>query len=106
MTLFLRDEKNRTLVDIELYKKDGCVEISSSVDIENYSRLLLSSCCEIKQQYMITHFDFLSELRGWLWERYFSSKKNTVEEYDNVVEEVRKILDEIGSKIGLHRIED
>lgn len=105
MTLFLRDKNNNTLLDMEVYVKDDCVEISSSVIIDNYSRLLLSAKKE-KQEEIIGYFDFLSEFRGWLWENYFMGRRNTSDEYDTVLNGVRKILDEIGSKTGLHRVED
>lgn len=37
MVFFLRDKNNKTLVDIELYAKDGYIELSSSIIIDAYS---------------------------------------------------------------------
>lgn len=106
MTLFLRDKDNKTLADISLYKaSDGYIELSSSVIIDNYSNFLLNAE-EEKRNDIITYFDVISELRGWLWEKYFMGRKNTFDEYDNVVKELRKILDTIAKETGLHRVED
>lgn len=106
MTLFLRDGFNNTLLDMEVFRKDNYVDISSSVDINNYSGFLLMAD-EDKREEIIEYFDFLSEIRGWLWESYFMCvRENTIKEYDNVLDEVRKILDEIGERLGLHRVED
>ncbi len=47
MTLFLRTIDNQTIVDVEIWIKDiegnSCVELSSHVDIEEYSKLLLKN---------------------------------------------------------------
>ena len=48
----------------------------------------------------------LSEIRGWLWERYFMGRQNTADEYDNVIKALREILEAVGEEFGLYRIED
>lgn len=73
------------------------------MDIENYSNFLLKS--DNKQE-IISDFDFLSELRGWMWENYFMTKKNTPSEYDNVLSELRKIIESISDKYDLLFITD
>ena len=105
MTLFLRDKTNKTVVDIELYKKDGCIELSSYVDIIAYSKILLNTAAN-KQQATIEVFAFISELRGWLWENYFMGRKNTADEFDKVLFKVREFLDALGQVTDLHRVED
>lgn len=109
MTFFLRDKNNTTLADIDLWveREDDhkYIEISSTIPIDAYSKFLLNA--EQKdQQKIITLFDTLSELRGWLWEKYFMGRKNMPDEIDNVQVELRKILDAIGNDLGLHRVED
>ncbi len=59
-----------------------------------------------KRKVIIEMFAELSELRGWLWETHFMGRKNTVDEYNNVLDYVRKRLDYIGNATGLHRVED
>lgn len=109
MTLFLRNRDGKTLVDIELYTKtDGSysyVEVSSSINIENYSLLLLDTI-KNHQYEIIGLFDELSELRGWLWEVYFCSTKNTKAEYANVLAELRKYLRKIAHDYDLQYVED
>ena len=108
MTIYLRNEKNQTLLDVDVFvKKEGnssYVELKSSIDIRNYSILLIKNLD--KKISLINDFEFLSELRGWLWENYFSSTKNTEKEYTNVVKELKNIISEIGTKYNLHIVED
>ena len=112
MTLFLRTEKGETILDLEIYIKteDGnsFVEISSSIDIKNYSLFLLKNfdIYTLKQGKIIADFDQLSELRGWLWEVYFMNKKNTEKAFDNVLSEIKKILINIAKKYNLRFIID
>ena len=105
MVLFLRDKDNTTVVDISLYKTKGHIELSSSVMIIPYSKLLLATEKE-KQGRIMEVFDFLSELRGWLWETHFMGRKNTDSEYNEVQGKVRTFLDDIGNLTDLHRVED
>lgn len=109
MTFFLRDKSNVTLVDIDLWiKKEDeheYIELSASIPIEAYSKFLLNAEQKDKQK-IITYFDALSEMRGWLWETYFMGRKNTPDEIANVRSELRSILDKIGDDLGLHRVED
>lgn len=110
MILFLRDEKNNTILDLEVWVKTedshSFVELSSSVDIRNYSLMLIKNTDKEKQLEMIADFDELSELRGWLWEVFFMVKNNEPKEYYSVVKELRTILKKVGDKYGLFLIED
>lgn len=90
MTYFLRDTKNNTLFSMDFwtktdYESDNSKytfhEISTNVDIRNYSKLLLNTK-EESQEIIIRLFDDLSEYRGWLWENYYGNKKNTGNEED------------------------
>lgn len=109
MTLFLRTKNNETIVDLDIWiKKDNIpyVEISCSINIKNYSLLLLRNPNPRKQLEIITDFDQLDEIRGWLWEVYFATKKNTEKEYSNVLREVKWILSKVAEKYDLHLVED
>jgi len=110
MTLFLRTKNNHTILDLDVWVKTeddhSFVEISSSVDIKNYSILLIAEKEKFKQIQMINDFDELSELRGWLWEVYFSSKVNKPEYYDDVVGKVKKMLVIIANRYELYLVED
>lgn len=109
MILFLRNEKNQTLVDIEYYSKGDTdwLEISCSINIELYSKLLLSLKSEELRGLCIKTFTFFSEIRGWLNETYFPNvDANTAKDYNNVLAELRKIMDALGKPFELHRVED
>ena len=103
MTLYLRNEKNRTIVDIDLYVKEDYVELHSSIDIENYSNYLLNNLD--RKNEIISDFDDLSELRGWLWE-VFLQGDNTADKYNITLEEVRKMLKKYANKHNLYYVED
>jgi hypothetical protein len=109
MTLFLRNEKNETILELEVWIKTedsySFVELSSIIDIKNYSLMLINTDKE-KQIEMISDFDELSELRGWLWEVFFMVKKNEPKEYDSVVQELKAILKNVADKYGLFVVQD
>lgn len=109
MILFLRDNNNNTILDLEVYVKKeddrSFVEVSSVIDIKNYSILLLDTL-EKDRVELVNTFDELSELRGWLWENYFMVKENKPEEYDNVVKELKSILTTVANKYNLNLIQD
>jgi hypothetical protein len=110
MTLFLRNKNKETIVEVEIwaesYDNDSFVDISSSINIANYSRLLINIDDRDKQLEMIDDFESLSEIRYWLWEVYFMAVKNAKEEYNNALNEVRKTLHGIAKKYNLFVVED
>lgn len=111
MTLFLRNETNDSILEIELWTdcEDPIyqfIDISCSIYIDNYSLMLINTKDIQTQIQMIHDFDELSEIRGWLHEVYFMTKKNTPDEYNTVLNELRDILNKIGKKYNLHLVED
>ena len=92
MVLFLRNKKNETILDCDVYQKEDVetdrqyIELSSTVCIEPYSLLLLSLPTLAERVECMKDFGYLQELRGWLWEVYFVGRKNDAKEYDEVLE--------------------
>lgn len=113
MILYIRNKKNETIVDVELsivppeekFNYPAYIELSSSVMVSPYSKLLLSLTEEDRQQ-AIDIFDNIQELRGWLWESYFMGRKNDPEEYKTVLEELRGVLKGVCKKYNLCYVED
>ncbi len=105
MIMYLRNKNNDTLLDVDCYIKDDYVELGSVVCIEPYSKFLLDSP-EEKRTDIISDFDFLQELRGWLWESYFMGRKNTSNEYNGVIKELRSTIKRIADKYDLYYVED
>jgi len=108
MTLYLRNEKGDNLLDLEVWVKTengfSFVELSSSIDIPSYSYLLLDN---LKKKNKIIHdFDNLSELRGWLWERYFMTGKNDGTQIDDVINKLKIILTKVAKDYNLALIQD
>jgi hypothetical protein len=108
MILFLRNSKNESIVDIELFEKGDYIELRSVICIQPYSELLLSEFVNnpIGVDEMIKTFDELSELRGWLWEVYFMGEQNTASEFENVLKEVQTRLKGVAKKYNLNFITD
>jgi hypothetical protein len=108
MILFLRSQKNRTIVDIECFVKteEGrkFVELHASVMIKEYSKFLLENLD--RKDEIIEDFDAMSELRGWLWERYFMGGDNDPEEYPNVIKGLKALLQGHAEKYNLRYVED
>ena len=105
MIIYLRDKKNRNVVDLDVYKKDGYIELGVVVDIKAYSMMLLSLPEEQKAN-AIDVFETVQELRGWLWEKQFGGRQNTDKEYDSVVEKLRSMLKEVSEQFDLYYVED
>lgn len=109
MILFLRNKKNESIVDIEIYVKktesggSDYVELHSVVAIEYYSEFLLQNID--RKDEIISDFSELDELRGWLWESFLSND-NTGKEYNKVVDAVSDRLKEIGKKYDLFYVTD
>lgn len=105
MVHYIRDEKNNTLLDLEVYTlEDGTPDIGSSVDIINYTDFILKQDSN-KQQTAKFIFDKLSEIRGWYWE-IFRVTKNTnpsKEEVDRVIGDMVRAGAEV---LGLKYITD
>lgn len=109
MILFLRDQNNDTILDVECYvtSEEGSskyVELHSAVCVAPYSKFLLAN--PDKQDAIISHFDELSELRGWLWERFFMGGVNDPDKYDVVIENLRELLRAVAEEYGLSYVED
>jgi hypothetical protein len=108
MILFLRSKKNRTIVDIECFvkKEDGreFIELHATVMIDEYSKFLLENLG--KQKEIIDDFTAMSELRGWLWERYFGGGDNDPKEYPNVIKGLQALLQGHAKKYDLYYVED
>lgn len=104
MTLFIRNTKNETIVDVELYKTNKIIELHSAINIDTYSRFLLENLD--RKSTIIGDFSFLAELRGWLWESYFGGSQNNIKEYDRVVEQVTRFMKNIANEYNLYFITD
>jgi hypothetical protein len=113
MIFFLRNDKNKTIIEAELYTKDythgedgSYIELSSTVDIENYSHFLLDN--QDNKDNIIQIIDRLSELRGWLWEEYFSSERNEYSDdiIRDIYQQVEHIFEEAAKQLNLQYVED
>ena len=103
MIIYLVNEKNQRLLDVEIWVKeeDGkrFIELNSVVPIVAYSNFLLENID--RKNEIINTFDELNELRGWLWEVYFLGGQNNPDEYDNVIKELKTIIKKVGKDFNL-----
>ncbi len=108
MILFIRNNKNRTILDCEVYIKsedsNRFIELHSLVVVSTYSEFLIENI-ELKEE-IINDFSELSELRGWLWESYFMGKENDPNKYNDVLKILRERIEGVATKYNLYYTED
>jgi len=111
MTLFLRDQYNNSIVDldcwIETSKDDNdykYIELSVTVDIQSYSILLMANL--FRKHEVVKDFSYIQELRGWLWEDYFNEQKSDPDKYDDVLAKLKTVLKTIGKRYDLTVVQD
>jgi len=108
MIFFLRNNKNQTIVDLEVFVKtendNKFIELHCNIDIEYYSNFLLENLDQ--KANIISTFAKISELRGWLWERYFMGGKNDPKKYGDVLEKLRTYLKDVATIFDLYYVED
>lgn len=112
MVLYLRNQKGQTIAEVEIYIDSNdigdlqFIELSSSVDIRNYSNFLLSLQNSAEKERCIFLINDVSNLRSWLWEVYFAGSNNDSNKYDDVVKEVKQYLTIIANRLNLNVVED
>ena len=109
MTLYLRTKENKVIFSAMVYiesneSRKSFVELSAVVNITNYSNFLLDKS-NLNKAKIINDFDYLSELRGWLWERFFITVPNDETQKDKVVEKLRVILNKVAKDYNLLYVE-
>lgn len=107
MLLFLRNEKNRTIAEMTIYidYDDKFVDVSTSIDIVEYSNFLLSLPGD-RRENAIERITMFYEFRTWLWEVHFAVKENTPNEYDEVCLIAQGMADLISKELGLNVVQD
>jgi len=87
MIHYLRNEKGDTLLDLEVYPKEGVIDMTSAVSIEHYTDFLLS-LDDAEQQKAKIVFEKLSEVRGWYWEVYreLINKDPSIKDVNSIIE--------------------
>lgn len=127
MILNIRNKDNDTIVDVELYEtseetKNGkyeYIELHSTICVKPYSSLLVRFYTDLIQSEeppeemanrlleFVNDFDDMANLKRWLWEVYFTdTKKNTADEFNNVLNELRNMMKDVANKYELAYIED
>ena len=101
MTLFLMNEENRTVVDIEINDGKNGMDVSVSTIISTYSKLLIDNI-ERKDE-VIEDFQEIDELRGWFWEVYMETPEPT---FNGAVDQIRNHLLHIAEKYKLNYVVD
>lgn len=98
MTIFLRNSKKQSIVDIEVSENDVC----SAVSIEFYSQLLLENLH--RREEVITDFTQIDELRQWFWEVY--TENADAPSLNDLLRQLEMILLPIADKYNLYYITD
>ena len=119
MTYYIRDKRNRDIVDLEFWVKTDYeltpphryLEISTYIDAKNYGKLLLDRSERFSRKYLenlMNDMSEIQELRGWMWENYFSSKQNTGSDEDQrkINDYIFTLLKEVCNKYDLYLVTD
>ncbi len=103
MTIFLRNEHNNTVADIEVNKKaDGQIDVHSVVNIKEFSELLWANKSGPTNG-IVDDFENVQNLRRWYWEVYPNSDNPVFHE---VVAALKVILIPIAERYDLALIVD
>lgn len=102
MTLFLRNDKNQSVVDIEINFSKDKQDLHSVVVIEHYSKLLLDNLDRSEE--VIKDFAEIDELRGWFWEVYMEMTNEPSQK--DCVEKVKGFLMTLADKYKLSYVVD
>lgn len=97
MIHFLRNDKNRTIIECEVYNDD----LSASTNIEEYSKILIDLHNKDLHHPFIQAISDLDEIRGWWWEQAKSSG-----EYKSIDDFVKEKFLIVANKYKLSYITD
>lgn len=97
MIHFLRNQKNQTIVECEVYGND----LSAGTDIENYSVMLIDLHNGDLHYPFINDISQLDEIRGWWWEMAKDSGK-----YKSIDDFVKEKFIEVAQKHNLNYVTD
>jgi hypothetical protein len=110
MIFYIRDAKNNDVFELELWTKIESgrrnIEIKSSIHVAGYSKFLVANQGSIDD--IVSDFSELEDMRGWMWEQYFATKKNDGSQSDYIAihGHIRSRLTEVAIKYGLMMVED
>lgn len=103
MTLFLRDENNDNLVDIEVYRGENGLDCSSVVDVEYFARKLEQYKSDEMKETFIGTMKYFQEIR----EMFHHKKKNDSQKELMVLTNViREQMIEAAKMFDLYYVED
>ncbi len=103
MTIYLRNENNRTVVDMELWEnKESGMDLRVATNLRTYSEILLNNI-ERKDE-VIEDFNSIDEMRGWFHEVYMEMAESP--NFKEAREEVEAKLFMAAKKYNLHIVTD
>lgn len=102
MTIFLRNNKNQTIVDIEFNDSKKGMDLHAAVEIDTYSKLLLDNLN--RKEEVIEDFNNISQLRGWFWEIYMELTDEPT--FNDAIAQIKNKLIPIAEKYKLNYVTD
>jgi hypothetical protein len=97
MIHFLRNQRNQTIIECEVYNDD----LSTGTNIGNYSMMLIDLHNKDLHYPFINDISQLDEIRGWWWERVEDSGN-----YKSIDDFVKEKFIEVAKKYDLNYVTD
>lgn len=105
MILYLRNENNETVVDMEIFtNSDDITDVICTVMIKPYTEILLKDKYTNKEK-VANDFDKISEIRSWFWESYMLGKNQPVDP-GSVINAIKKYLEPFRLEYSLYYVTD
>lgn len=103
MTIYLRNDRNRTIAEVEIYNKNSVTaDVSACVNIEHYSEFLVNNLD--KKDLIIEDFENVAGLRRWYWEVFMEQRDEPT--HEETVKEIKRILTKIAMTHDLNLVTD
>lgn len=105
MILYLRDDNNTNLFEVEIYESNEGIEVKPHVYSNScFHHIMKHSKFRNYIDQFIKEFKPLEELRGWYFEIYKQSKEP--QDINSIITKLRIMLKDVADRLSIDLIED
>lgn len=102
MRYTFKDTNNVEILNINLHNIHNKIDVDINFDIRGYSNYLLDN--QKDKFAIIKGFENIQNLKSWLHDYYFSINENCMNEYNNVQDELNRLLNFYSKLLNLKLI--